>query len=109
MDLPVAAVPASGAAANVPLLAVDNLHVQFVTARGVVRAVEGISYQVRAGEMVALVGESGCGKSVSSLAIMRLLRADAARHAGAHRVRGPRPAEAHRRRRCARCAAATSR
>jgi peptide/nickel transport system ATP-binding protein len=62
----------SGAAAT-GLLQVENLHVQFTTARGVVRAVEGISYQVRAGEVVALVGESGCGKSVSSLAIMRLL------------------------------------
>jgi peptide/nickel transport system ATP-binding protein len=55
------------------LLEVDNLHVQFHTTRGVVRAVEGISYKVRAGEVAALVGESGCGKSVSSLAIMRLL------------------------------------
>ncbi len=55
------------------LLEVENLHVHFVTPRGVVRAVEGISYKVRAGEVVALVGESGCGKSVSSLAIMRLL------------------------------------
>ncbi len=55
------------------LLDVDNLHVEFKTPRGVVRAVEGISYRVRAGEIVALVGESGCGKSVSSLAILRLL------------------------------------
>ena len=60
--------------ADVPwLLQVENLHIEFATARGVVRAVEGISYKVRAGEVVALVGESGCGKSVSSLAIMRLL------------------------------------
>src|SRR5512134_1751999 len=55
------------------LLEVEDLHVHFVTTRGVVRAVEGISYKVRPGEVVALVGESGCGKSVSSLAIMRLL------------------------------------
>src|SRR3954452_10486852 len=61
------------------LLEVDDLHVHFVTARGVVRAVEGISYTVRRGEMVALVGESGCGKSVSSLAIMRLLARPAGR------------------------------
>ena len=60
-------------AASSWLLEVDNLHVHFHTSRGVVRAVEGISYKVRAGEIVALVGESGCGKSVSSLAIMRLL------------------------------------
>ncbi|HKA40127.1 MAG TPA: peptide ABC transporter ATP-binding protein, partial [Burkholderiales bacterium] len=44
------------------LLEVENLHVHFVTTRGVVRAVEGISYKVRPGEVVALVGESGCGK-----------------------------------------------
>jgi peptide/nickel transport system ATP-binding protein len=53
--------------------------VHFVTSRGVVRAVEGLSYDVRAGEMVALVGESGCGKSVSSLAVMRLLARPAGR------------------------------
>jgi peptide/nickel transport system ATP-binding protein len=61
------------------LLDVQDLHVHFVTSRGVVRAVEGVSYQVRPGEVVALVGESGCGKSVSSLAIMRLLSRPAGR------------------------------
>jgi peptide/nickel transport system ATP-binding protein len=61
------------------LLEVEDLHVHFVTSRGVVRAVEGISYTVRRGEVVALVGESGCGKSVSSLAIMRLLAKPAGR------------------------------
>ena len=64
------------------LLEVESLHVHFVTTRGVVRAVEGISYKVRAGETVALVGESGCGKSVSSLAIMRLLAKPAGRIVG---------------------------
>jgi peptide/nickel transport system ATP-binding protein len=73
-----------GAAAPVPaqspwLLEVEDLHVHFVTTRGVVRAVEGISYKVRPGETIALVGESGCGKSVSSLAIMRLLAKPAGR------------------------------
>ncbi len=61
------------------LLEVEDLHVHFVTSRGVVRAVEGISYRVEAGEVAALVGESGCGKSVSSLAIMRLLARPAGR------------------------------
>ncbi len=59
--------------ASPTLLSVEDLHVQFTTSRGVVRAVEGISYTVNRGEAVAIVGESGCGKSVSSLAIMRLL------------------------------------
>jgi peptide/nickel transport system ATP-binding protein len=59
--------------ASPTLLSVEDLHVQFTTSRGVVRAVEGISYTVNRGEVVAIVGESGCGKSVSSLAIMRLL------------------------------------
>ena len=73
-----------GAAAPPPaqspwLLEVEDLHVHFVTTGGVVRAVEGISYKVRPGETVALVGESGCGKSVSSLAIMRLLAKPAGR------------------------------
>jgi peptide/nickel transport system ATP-binding protein len=81
MDQPIprhgAAAP--GAAQSPWLLEVENLHVHFVTSRGVVRAVEGISYKVRPGEVVALVGESGCGKSVSSLAIMRLLARPAGR------------------------------
>ena len=64
------------------LLSVEDLHVHFVTSRGVVRAVDGVSYNVRRGEIVALVGESGCGKSVSSLAIMRLLAKPAGRVVG---------------------------
>ena len=72
----------SSLAGDERLLDVQDLHVHFVTSRGVVRAVEGISYDVKAGEIVALVGESGCGKSVSSLAIMRLLAKPAGRIVG---------------------------
>src|SRR5512134_379464 len=84
MDQPTAARGASAPeAAHSPwLLEVEDLHVHFVTTRGVVRAVEGISYRVRPGETVALVGESGCGKSVSALAIMRLLARPAGRVVG---------------------------
>jgi peptide/nickel transport system ATP-binding protein len=62
-----------------PLLDVRDLHVEFRTKRGSVKAVDGLSYQVRPGEIVALVGESGCGKSVSSLALMGLLTKPAGR------------------------------
>ena len=81
------------------LLSVEDLHVHFVTSRGVVRAVEGVNWRVYPGEMVALVGESGCGKSVSALAVMRLLAKPAGRIvARPHPVRGPQPARAVRRR-----------
>src|SRR5437763_2141220 len=56
-----------------PLLEVKELHTEFRTGAGVVRAVDGISYTVDPGETVAIVGESGSGKSVGALSIMRLI------------------------------------
>jgi peptide/nickel transport system ATP-binding protein len=62
-----------------PLLSVRNLRTHFDTDAGVARAVDGISFDIAQGECVALVGESGCGKSVTSLTIMRLLPTPPAR------------------------------
>src|ERR1700726_3380779 len=56
-----------------PLLDVRDLHTEFRTGAGTVRAVDGISYAVEQGETVAIVGESGSGKSVSALSILRLI------------------------------------
>ncbi|OLQ73317.1 peptide ABC transporter ATP-binding protein [Photobacterium proteolyticum] len=56
-----------------PLLSVENLTVEFKTDKGTVRAINGVNFKVMPGETVAIVGESGCGKSVSSLSIMGLV------------------------------------
>jgi oligopeptide/dipeptide ABC transporter ATP-binding protein len=56
-----------------PLLEISDLHTEFRTGAGVVRAVDGVSYTVGAGETVAVVGESGSGKSVTALSVMRLI------------------------------------
>jgi oligopeptide/dipeptide ABC transporter ATP-binding protein len=57
-----------------PLLDVQDLRVEFPTPRGSVRAADGVSFSVSPGEIVGLVGESGCGKSVTTLALLRLVR-----------------------------------
>ncbi len=57
-----------------PLLRVENLSTRFDTMDGVVTAVDGIDFDVYPGETLGLVGESGCGKSVTALSILRLLR-----------------------------------
>lgn len=62
----------TGAATDV-LLRVEDLRVSFFTDEGEVRAVDGVSFEIRRGETLALVGESGCGKSVTALALTRLV------------------------------------
>jgi oligopeptide/dipeptide ABC transporter ATP-binding protein len=62
----------AGAASPV-LLEIEDLKTHFFTASGVVRAVDGVSYSVRSGETLGVVGESGCGKSVTALSILRLV------------------------------------
>jgi len=59
---------------NVPLLKISNLQTRFHTQDGVVHAVNGISYSLSSGEILGVVGESGCGKSVHALSIMRLIQ-----------------------------------
>jgi oligopeptide/dipeptide ABC transporter ATP-binding protein len=56
-----------------PILEVRNLRTYFHTRDGVVKAVDGVSFEVRRGEILGIVGESGCGKSVTSLSLMRLV------------------------------------
>ena len=55
------------------ILEIDNLQTHFFTAAGVVRAVDGVSYSVKSGETLGVVGESGCGKSVTALSVLRLV------------------------------------
>jgi peptide/nickel transport system ATP-binding protein len=70
---PLQSPPAAAAAASEPLLAVEDLRTFFFTRAGVVKAVDRISFCVEAGETLALVGESGCGKTVTALSLMRLV------------------------------------
>ncbi len=70
------------------LLEVDRLRTHFRTPGGIVRAVDDISFHVDEGEVLAIVGESGCGKSVTAMSIMRLIPEPPGRSAGAVRFAG---------------------
>ena len=59
---------------NAPILTVDNLKTYFFTDEGTVKAVDGASFAVPAGKTVGIVGESGCGKSVTALSILRIIQ-----------------------------------
>jgi len=73
-----------------PVLRVEDLRTHFVTSEGTTRAVDGVSFTVAQGETLGIVGESGCGKSVTALSIMRLLPPGLGRHVGGHVVCGGR-------------------
>jgi len=71
-----------------PLLEVENLQVHFRTPTGINRAVDGVSFHVNPGETLAIVGESGCGKSVTSMSMMRLIPEPPGKIAGSIRLEG---------------------
>ena len=87
VGLPGAAI-ADGVFEEDALLEVRNLRTSFPSAEGLVHAVDNVSFNVRRGEAVALVGESGCGKSVTAMSIMRLVASPGRITAGQIRFKG---------------------
>src|SRR5215475_3025758 len=73
---------------SAPLLEVENLQTHFRTLDGVNRAVDGVSFKIEAGQTLAVVGESGCGKSVTAMSILRLIPEPPGKIAGSIRLNG---------------------
>src|SRR4051794_18879376 len=71
-----------------PLLEIEDLKVDFATDEGTVHAVDGVSFSLEAGEVLSIVGESGCGKSVTAMTILGLTRGTNARIGGSVRYQG---------------------
>ena len=71
-----------------PLLSVDDLRVSFATEEGIVEAVDGVSFELAAGEVLAVVGESGSGKSVTAMTLMGLTRSPNAKFKGTAHYKG---------------------
>lgn len=71
-----------------PLLEVTNLRTQFPTRAGLVRSVDGVSFHIAEGELLGLVGESGCGKSITALSVMRLISPPGKITSGSIRFKG---------------------
>ncbi|MDZ7910492.1 MAG: ABC transporter ATP-binding protein [Rhodococcus sp. (in: high G+C Gram-positive bacteria)] len=80
--LPTSALPTSA------LLSVDELQIELITANGIVRAVDGVSFEIAAGETVCIIGESGSGKSTTAMGILGLLPQDLAVLSGRARWKG---------------------
>jgi peptide/nickel transport system ATP-binding protein len=80
--------PAAPAPTDGALLDVDELRVSFATEEGVVQAVDGVTFELRAGEVLAVVGESGSGKSVTAMTLMGLTRSTNTRFEGTARYKG---------------------
>src|SRR2546429_9039937 len=76
---------------DMALLEIEQLQTHFRTQDGVNRAVDGISFHVNEGETLAVVGESGCGKSVTAMSILRLVPEPPAKIAGSIRFQGKDP------------------
>ena len=71
-----------------PLLEVENLQTHFRTPDGINRSVDGLSFHVNAGETLAVVGESGCGKSVTAMSLLRLIPSPPGKSAGTIKFQG---------------------